>query len=861
MTSTLTEAVNTDRFGGLSGYKRPLNGNPTRVPTNLPAFRGVPHRPGDKTIRAPAIRSSANKPDRKTNVLIPYARVCPLDNAHEIGRASPGDVVFLSKARPNLPGYAHSRFNRIVGIDFLNRFLGKDFWKERVLSPGGSTYSHILVDSVKVADDWRAVPFLTEWSLDGIVLSNDQPEAFYNDAEGKRDGQLFNIGIQGVCTVNNGFVDEKGVGQLAREASAIFAPGYMDHRTEMFGKNKTQNDQSYDFAAMYQGPQYHLYPLQMFDRQIRPMQELFVGLVATEVEAPVKSVIDTYDQSYNSYKRTVKDIEKAKQRREILVEKIDDPDTSATEKANTELLLTGLENRLALMLDEIADFKMATSGVEKMLKNRDIFREMGWWNDGTNEPLTDEGVPQKHFHTFKFITFSSGQLFDLDNTIDVMAPEGVPKMTKRRRLDADPYESETKREDLQRLVGAWHLGKVLDMKAAKMPYFEGGPMETGYRVSVNLNIEWWDWRRLRKTFTASPNGLQVAGLLKGPGMAKFNAEVESSKREHDLVLQWPTTFDANLYNGRPTSGDPEAAKDFYEANTNVPVNPDSFYRGNPIDKRRQRSDYLTAYYKDEIEKGATLPSQESDDPTEVVLPAIFEARAAKLPKLPPAPPLLADNDPITDGHLDQLHTHFALSVQNLKAMLAPVTPEEMSAFGGVRVTKRAKPAAATKAVEAPPSASVDSPSVANVTKVTYTPVSTTTPSSTSKNAATATVASSETPLFTNVTASVAPIVAEDPPPSPGPAEPIEAPAASPIPIESPAAAEHAGTPPSSAGRSTRRRGGAGASIASDVFSSIFGSSSEDASSAPMQPLNPAHQAGSSGGTSGRSYRRRGSGAS
>ena len=840
MTSTLTEAVNTDRFGGLTGYKRPLSGNPTKVPSNLPAFRGVSHRPGDKTIRAPAIRSSANKPDRKTNVLIPYARICPLDNAHEIGRASPGDVVFVSKARPGLPGHAHSRFNRIVGIDFLNRFLGKDFWKDKVQSSQGvgTTYAHILVDAVKVADDWRMVPFLTEWALDGVVLSNDQPEAYYSDSSGKRDGQLFNIGIQGVCAVNNGFVDEGGMGQLARDAGRLFAPGYMDHRTQRYGDDKTQNNQSFDFAASYQGPQYHLYPLQMFDRQIRPMQELFVGLVATAIEVPNKNVLDAYEK-----------VVVAETRLDTLTRELENAKNDKMRKAATDAIV------LYKSGPAYKAWKSFEKANEKMLKDRDTFRQMEWWDNDNNAPKVGEGVPTKHFHTFKFITFSSGQLFDLDNTIDVMAPEGEPKMSKRRRVDSDPYESEAKIEDLQRLVGAWHVGKVLDMKAAKMPYFEGGPVETGYRVSVNLNIEWWDWRRLRKAFTNSSTGLQVAGLLKGTGMAKFNAEVDSSKREHDLVLQWPTAFDANLYNGRPASGDREDTRDFYEANTNVPVNPDDFYRGNAIDKRMQRTDYLTAYYKEEIEAKATLPSQESVDPDAVVLPAIFEARAAKLPKLPPAPPLLADSDSITGDHVNQLHAHFELAVQNLKAMLAPVTPEEMGAFGGVRVTTQKKPEAAMEAVaKTPPSAPVSLPPMANVTEVAYSPMPETESSSTLEEAVTATVTSSATPPSTSVAA----IVAEDPPPSPGPEELIDASAASPAPVESPVPAATTDAP-SPVGRSgTRRRGGAGASVASDVFSSIFG---EDASSAPMQPLNPAHQAGSSGGTSGRSYRRRGSGGS
>ena len=58
----LVSAVGTDTYGGLSGFKRPLSGgNPTRVPANLPAFRGTTNKPGSN-VRAPAIKSSANHP-------------------------------------------------------------------------------------------------------------------------------------------------------------------------------------------------------------------------------------------------------------------------------------------------------------------------------------------------------------------------------------------------------------------------------------------------------------------------------------------------------------------------------------------------------------------------------------------------------------------------------------------------------------------------------------------------------------------------------------------------------------------------------------------------------------------------------
>ena len=96
-------AVGGDTYGGLTGYKRPNPGNPARIPGNQPAFRGVTNKPGSQ-IKAPAIKSSSNRPSRGTNITIPYSRVTPLDHTNNIGRMSPGDVAFVSRDRPDIPG-------------------------------------------------------------------------------------------------------------------------------------------------------------------------------------------------------------------------------------------------------------------------------------------------------------------------------------------------------------------------------------------------------------------------------------------------------------------------------------------------------------------------------------------------------------------------------------------------------------------------------------------------------------------------------------------------------------------------------------------------------------------------------------
>lgn len=231
-------------FGGLSGYRRDTPGKPTSVPGGAPAFRGKTNKPGS-AVGAPSIRTSYNRQDRGTNVCIPYSRVVPLHHLQYVGRVQTGDVVFHSTYRVNRtylqpdPRYAPQQTDRVatqtrlVGIDWLNQQLGGrpeydsslgapegayvDNWivgetvilgAPRIDPPtslvGGVTTPTYL-DPVRdnIADEWRSLPILREWACDGVVLSNDEPQC--HTSNGTADAQLFNIAVQGVCTLNNGY--------------------------------------------------------------------------------------------------------------------------------------------------------------------------------------------------------------------------------------------------------------------------------------------------------------------------------------------------------------------------------------------------------------------------------------------------------------------------------------------------------------------------------------------------------------------------------------------------------------------------------------------------------------------------------
>ena len=58
----------------------------------------------------------------------------------------------------------------------------------------------------------------------------------------------------------------------------------------------------------------------------------------------------------------------------------------------------------------------------------------------------------------------------------------------------------------------------MDTKASQVPFFEGGPIETGNRVSVNVGICWMGWRELRRRYTFNPNGPQVGEAFRSKWM-------------------------------------------------------------------------------------------------------------------------------------------------------------------------------------------------------------------------------------------------------------------------------------------------------------------------------------------------------
>jgi hypothetical protein len=493
--STLLEAVSGDTFGGLSGYRRPTAGNPTRVPTNLPAFRGSTNTPGQK-ISAPAIKSSANRNNRGTNALIPYSRITTYDG-REVGGRLPGDIIFMSAFAPNAmsiggrsygtsSGHDVFHYSRLTGLYGLNQILANI---EAINGDGKLMNLYVKTDASKsVADNWVEVPNLNEFRLDGIVLSDDQPGVNHGSTSNEL-GQLFNISVQGPTPVNNGYVTERGHAMLSRPKPTMSAPPILitsneeDEAEEIFEQRNLK---------LYRQPNEFIYSEQMFSRDVEPMDELFCALVATEYTADDASIelATQHDGKVNAVKTAATEAEASEKRAELraFIQTEGETLTQAL-RARKVYGVAGIpftaEGRDAAVAIYSFQYHLCTSARLIRLANID---KTSAYNLARNESWT---------------TADGKLVMPIDH--NAMREKGT--YTAEQLCDANW---------MARVVGAWRVGNVIDTKATKMPFFEGGPTETGNRLTVNVGVRWLGWRELRRLYTANPTGPQVGSDFADP---------------------------------------------------------------------------------------------------------------------------------------------------------------------------------------------------------------------------------------------------------------------------------------------------------------------------------------------------------
>lgn len=532
--STIVELVNsTPVHGGLGdGYRRSQLGQPSGTVGQPPRFRGENNTPGSD-VKAPRILSSAARNNRATNVTIPYARVVPADELCNKGRLSPGDVAFVSRYQygrtqqlklnqkqasqvVTSASIAHASVSRIAGLDYINRALGPTNYE------AGST---VLVDSVNPLDDWRSLTFLNEWTLDGIVMSNDSPGYVLGASTDSRNDQLFNMGIQGPVQLNNGYEDDAGRGlaahydrqnQLAAGSLALKQPEGMT-RDQYVQQAQASNSIISNLIA---GPFYKQYPMQMFDRKIRPLSDLYIGLICRKIEGPeLESVNRATGNRFAGATHIHVFQYVCFSSRQVYQYATTDDDPNGT-----------------------PDFDIVDTG-RAVRGNPAIRRDSDDYNLGESEPADRRRGPNdpKRGRT----------------------PNYLPRKRATDAYDQNDTFLGIKREELMNMVGAWRIGKVIDVASKRMEGYTGGPIDTAFNVTLNFDLSFLDWRQLRRNFTSNIFGHDLDlddGLGNPMHWTDYNARTEKFVNDLGRVLQWPTWYDLDPANPR-------------SADDNTPINP------------------------------------------------------------------------------------------------------------------------------------------------------------------------------------------------------------------------------------------------------------------------------------------------
>lgn len=439
----------------LTGVKRSAGGNPVGVPRALPSSRGRDVGPA-AAIKVPKLRNG-NKNNEQSNIALPYNRVTPLEFLSGFcGRLSPGDCLFVDKFPPGFVNGANrsahlnnstlgvNTMSRVVGIDGLNRLLIAAKPADYVI---GENLLEVdpkqkLHDAIYNKEDGEfTLKTLARYRLDGIVKSNDEPGAF--TSSGTRDAAIFNVILQGPTLVNNGYLyyDDGSQNKHSGEKERLNnMTGVPDTRTvESFARGSTEagfhvggvgppgrtgspwlGASGYDFVAQFTGT-YSMYPAQQFDRGVRSLDTLYVGLMAVKLDEEAAKEVPGYQDG----------------------------------KCYFYFQYMPFSSRAAHLVQKVADLT-----VEYTLK--------------TNDPAKARADAEAEI-TRKYVTHTKG--------------------TSRHRFDQNPFDA-VRTDDLRAMVGAWHIGRVLDCKAMRYDSYAGGPADTAYALMVDVGIGWRNSRRM-----------------------------------------------------------------------------------------------------------------------------------------------------------------------------------------------------------------------------------------------------------------------------------------------------------------------------------------------------------------------------
>ena len=472
-----------------AGVKRSLYGNPTGLPSNDPGFRGISNEPGN-AIKAPKL-NNGNRPSRGTNITIPYARVTPVESINVFsGRLSPGDLVFIKRDplgyvaapasmqgnfthRPD-PLDAHSLGSTVCmrGLNAVNNELCGDFNGSRVWQIG----LNLVQDAGGLSELRRSNPWpniferlsvLSQYSLDGVIMSSDAQQAHQVTAY-QNDAVVFNVAIKGPAQTNNGFMSYD-----SHEASPLYARLGGAASTAADPVNLTVTSQyaqttwhgrtgANDYVAALTNT-FTEFPKQMFDRKARITDRCYVIL-----------------RAYN--------LKKEIERRKLATGR---DDIASNIKVMEDDGVTEVKS------EDYRDLWF----VQYMTTTSRYFQQHKYiQTQYQTYPVDDPADPFKIYEVARdeaslgkpfSIVHSNGGFekvyTEKKRKLPVSVPPSVPLPEKDRLASV-------RGNDIENVVGAWHLGTIIDTNSSQAAVHQHGPVAASYRMTVNVDVKWLPYK-------------------------------------------------------------------------------------------------------------------------------------------------------------------------------------------------------------------------------------------------------------------------------------------------------------------------------------------------------------------------------
>lgn len=484
----------------LSGVKRPLQSNPVRIPSNLPANRGKDVQPGG-VVKAPPLKPG-NLQNRGTNVTIPYARVCPFyPDQPRLGRVSAGDVLFVDKEflgeLDAFPSVGVGTRSHCLGLDAVNRRLHGNTHPEGWVD-GVNCFripKNADVDALFARDRVAKDVLMTElerFQLDGVVLSNDERDTY--NAASSQQNVVFNVAVQGRALVNNGYAaydsfttDKEVLGYQVTARPETNARNVLEYKKNGVDVRKVITSLEGSVEAYPRGSVEHAlrnsmnggrdgftrpgdpigypasandviftgfyarYPLQMFDRAAGVGDTLYVGLRVYRFGD------DRVGDSSNRVSIRRKD---SKDPTDIY----DDTDADKTNGAfcfAQYICFTGRQAHLCARKQK----------AEEAVIFKKVFQGLGVAN----------GFPPTAAQTAELAALERKSK-ELDAKL---SEDNMGKPFGKYEFDC------IRQKDFSALAGVWTVGRIMDNRATRLPGYDVGPEDTAMGLTVDVSIAWY----------------------------------------------------------------------------------------------------------------------------------------------------------------------------------------------------------------------------------------------------------------------------------------------------------------------------------------------------------------------------------